>query len=184
MKILIFSDIHGSLKSALNIENLIQKEKPEMIFILGDVLYNGPRNGVHPDYNPMEVANILNKYADKIKACNGNCDSRIDMEILKFDMPLVNKVKVDNKEYILMHGDQPLSSLFKPSKGDIILSGHTHIPKIEVHEGILYLNPGSITFPKQEDKKRTYMKIENNIVSLYAYENELLFEKNMDNLLR
>ena len=53
MKAFIVSDIHGSLKAAEAIDKIIQAEKPDMILMLGDFLYNGPRNGVFDDYDPM-----------------------------------------------------------------------------------------------------------------------------------
>ena len=42
-------------------------------------------------------------------------------------------------------------------KGDILLTGHTHVVACEeLPEGILYLNPGSPTYPKQ-DTHRGYL---------------------------
>ncbi|MDD4353408.1 MAG: metallophosphoesterase family protein, partial [Candidatus Nanoarchaeia archaeon] len=34
-------------------------------------------------------------------------------------------------------------------KGDILLCGHTHIPKCAEHEGFVYMNPGSVSIPKE-----------------------------------
>ena len=35
-------------------------------------------------------------------------------------------------------------------KGDILLCGHTHVPKCTEHEDFIYMNPGSISIPKEE----------------------------------
>ena len=43
----------------------------------------------------------------------------------------------------------------------ILLCGHTHGPKIDFHDDYIYMNPGSITIPK-ENSHHGYMIIENN----------------------
>ena len=45
-------------------------------------------------------------------------------------------------------------------KADIIMYGHTHKPFFEQREGITLLNPGSLSFPRQEGRKGSYMIIE------------------------
>lgn len=35
-------------------------------------------------------------------------------------------------------------------KGDILLCGHTHVPKCTEHEDFIYMNPGSVSIPKEE----------------------------------
>lgn len=45
-------------------------------------------------------------------------------------------------------------------KGDILLNGHTHIPKCTEHETYVYMNPGSVSIPK-EGSARSYMTLEN-----------------------
>ena len=59
------SDIHGSLYYAKKLEEIIGKENPSGIVILGDLYYHGPRNPLTKEYNPSEVCNILNKYKEK-----------------------------------------------------------------------------------------------------------------------
>ena len=44
-------------------------------------------------------------------------------------------------------------------KGDILLHGHTHIPKCTEHEDYIYMNPGSVSIPK-ENSHHGYMIIE------------------------
>ena len=183
MKAFIVSDIHGSLKAAEAIDKIIQAEKPDMILMLGDFLYNGPRNGVFDDYDPMGVVEILNKYSDKIIAVCGNCDSRIDQELLGFKMPDVNEVMFHGRRYVMVHGDLLDKSMVTLNQGDILLNGHTHLPNIEVVDGVLLLNPGSITFPKQKDHEKTYMIIIDNELRLYGGEGKLIALKNIDELI-
>ena len=44
--------------------------------------------------------------------------------------------------------------------GDILLNGHTHIPKCTEHEKYTYLNPGSVSIPKN-GSHHGYMTFEN-----------------------
>ena len=68
LKILFVSDIHGSLYYARKGIEALNNEEADYIVLLGDLLYHGARNPLPKDYNPGEVANLLNKFADKIIA--------------------------------------------------------------------------------------------------------------------
>ena len=46
------------------------------------------------------------------------------------------------------------------AKGDILLHGHTHVPACEVREKYIYMNPGSVSIPK-ENSAHSYMTLEN-----------------------
>lgn len=43
---------------------------------------------------------------------------------------------------------------------DIVMFGHTHRPVIEIGSEVTLINPGSISFPRQNDKKPTYIMME------------------------
>ena len=47
-------------------------------------------------------------------------------------------------------------------KGDILLHGHTHVPKCTVHEDYIYMNPGSVSIPK-EGSAHGYMTMEDGV---------------------
>lgn len=149
MRVLVVSDIHGRLLVARKLESLFDVYKPDRIILLGDYLYNGPRNGVPSDYDPMGVADILNKYAPIIIGVRGNCDSRIDQTLLKFPMSEDSRVVYLNGfRCDLIHGDLVSSELLEVQRGDILLFGHTHVPMLKKNEGVVYFNPGSPSFPK------------------------------------
>ena len=40
---------------------------------------------------------------------------------------------------------------------EFVLFGHTHKPVIEKKNGVLVINPGSVSFPRQEGRKRSYV---------------------------
>ena len=42
---------------------------------------------------------------------------------------------------------------------DILLCGHTHVPRCKAHDGFTYWNPGSVSIPK-ENSHRGYMLLE------------------------
>ena len=44
-------------------------------------------------------------------------------------------------------------------KGDILLHGHTHVPGVWEHENYVYLNPGSVSIPK-EGSAHSYLMLE------------------------
>lgn len=45
---------------------------------------------------------------------------------------------------------------------DVVVYGHTHIPSVEYDEetGVVAVNPGSLSFPRQDDRKPTYVLME------------------------
>ena len=48
----------------------------------------------------------------------------------------------------------------KARKADIVMFGHTHRPFFEEMDEIIVLNPGSLSFPRQEGRKGSYMIME------------------------
>ena len=66
MKAVIISDIHGSSYYANKIQEIVEKENPEKVILLGDLYYHGPRNNLSQEYNPMKVAEVLNGMKEKL----------------------------------------------------------------------------------------------------------------------
>ena len=149
MKVLIASDIHGRLQATKRLEACIHRFGPDRIVLLGDYLYNGPRNGVPFDYDPMATSTILNRYAKIITGVRGNCDSRIDQSILRFPFEDSAVFYANGYRCDLIHGDLLSTDLLNVERGDILMYGHTHVPVLKREDGVVYLNPGSIAFPKQ-----------------------------------
>jgi hypothetical protein len=63
-------------------------------------------------------------------------------------------------------------------KGDILLNGHTHVPKCVEHEDYIYMNPGSTSIPK-EDSHHGYMTFENDTFTWKDFEGNI---KNLYNI--
>ena len=103
MKYLIISDIHGSSKY---LKLVLDKVKNfDNLIILGDILYHGPRNNLPDEYNPKEVIKILNSISDKIIAVRGNCDAKVDLMVLDFEIEDHLFIKLNDKKFFLTHGD-------------------------------------------------------------------------------
>ena len=57
-------------------------------------------------------------------------------------------------------------------KGDILLHGHTHVPKCKEHETYTYINPGSVSIPKEESA-HSYLMLEGGIFTWKNLEGEV-----------
>lgn len=169
MRILVASDTHGRIEHVKELEKRINEFNPDKIFLLGDYMYNGPRNGVPNDYDPIAVSEILNKFADRVIGVRGNCDSRVDAFLLQFPLEDYRRFELDGINYDLYHGDEFTLELLKPEKGDVMISGHTHIQVLEEKDGLYYLNPGSTSFPKGGNEA-SYATIEGKLISVRRLE--------------
>ena len=161
MKLMIASDLHGSAYYTRKLLDAYEKEQPGKLILLGDILYHGPRNDLPKDYAPKEVIAMLNPLAHKILCVRGNCEAEVDQMVL--DFPVLADYAVlfeQGKTIYVTHGH--LFSEDKPPKlsaGDVLLCGHTHVPKCAEHDGWWYLNPGSVSIPKN-NSWHGYMTLE------------------------
>lgn len=172
MKYLICSDIHGSIDSTLKLIDVFEKECCDYILLLGDVLYHGPRNDLPPHYAPKMVINALNPLEQRILCVKGNCEAEVDQMVLKFKINDNLDLDINGLKAHLEHGHH-----LDEYKGNaqIILSGHTHIPVLEKKDNIIYVNPGSITIPKNESK-RSYIIWDDNELLLKDYDGNLILQ--------
>lgn len=153
MKIMIASDIHGSEYYLKKLLTRFEEEKCEKLFLLGDILYHGPRNDLPREYNPKGVIKALNKISDKVLSVRGNCESEVDQMVLDFPvMAEYMNVWIDGTEMFLIHGHSIPESI----KRGIVISGHTHIPVWNKNKDYIQLNPGSVSIPK-ENSCHSYM---------------------------
>ena len=147
MKLLIASDIHGSAVYCRQLMDAVEREKPDKILLLGDLLYHGPRNALPEGYDPKAVAEALNGVSEKLLCVRGNCDAEVDQMLLT--VPILSESALvfwEGQTLYATHGHKEFSAL---QKGEILLCGHTHIPAWEEAEGVWHLNPGSVSIPKE-----------------------------------
>ena len=150
MKFVIASDIHGSARWCRALMDLVDREKPDKLILLGDLLYHGPRNDLPEEYAPKQVIPLLSAWAEKIIAVRGNCEAEVDQMVLPFPcMADYAEVLADGKTLYLTHGHRASPENLPPlPEGSVFLSGHTHVKRDEVIGGIRCLNPGSVSIPK------------------------------------
>lgn len=164
MKWLIASDIHGSKKYFTRLYEQIEKEKADDIFLLGDLLYHGPRNALPDEYDTMGVAAMLNSLKEKITCVRGNCDAEVDQMVLEFPITAdYAEREYDGHRFIFTHGhlfDSGKLPTF--SAGDVVVFGHIHVQVAENRGGVLYINPGSVSIPKN-NSKHGYILFENGV---------------------
>ena len=152
MKFLIASDIHGSAYYCDLLLKAIGTEKADRVLILGDKLYHGPRNDLPKDYAPKKVIEMLNPLKDKLLCVRGNCDTEVDQMVLEFPiMADYSVIPLGDRLIYATHGHVFNENNLPPmSQGDILLNGHTHISKCVEHSDFIYMNPGSVSIPKEE----------------------------------
>ena len=161
MKLFIASDIHGSAYYCKKMLECFEKEGADRMLLLGDLLYHGPRNELPRDYCPKEVIPMLNAYKDRILAVRGNCDADIDSVVLEFPiMADYSYIALEDCVIYATHGHIYSYDNIPPLKeGDVFVQGHTHVPVDYVKDGIRFLNPGSVSIPK-EDSGHGYIHIQ------------------------
>ena len=84
MKLMIASDLHGSAFYCRQLLAAMEREQPDKLLLLGDILYHGPRNDLPEGYAPKEVLAMLNERKDRIFCVRGNCDGEVDQMVLNF----------------------------------------------------------------------------------------------------
>ena len=162
MKLFIASDIHGSAYWCEKMLTAFEKSGAEKLLLLGDILYHGPRNDLPEGYSPKKVIAMLNARKDKILCVRGNCDTEVDQMVLEFPiMAEYSLIFADNTTIFATHGHKFNCETLPPlGRGDILLHGHTHVPVIKEYGDFTYINPGSVSIPK-EGSAHSYLVFEN-----------------------
>lgn len=147
MKILIVSDTH---RKDDNLQRVIEENKPfDMLIHLGD----------------------LEGSEEKFAAwAGGDCELQMVLGNNDFfsDLDREKELKIGKYRVFLTHGHfynvslgvERLEQEARDRNVDIAMYGHTHRPFYEVHNGIIILNPGSLSYPRQEGRKPSYMLME------------------------
>ena len=161
MKWMIASDIHGSAAYCEKLLAAFGREQADRLLLLGDLLYHGPRNDLPQGYAPKEVIAQLSPLKDKVFCVRGNCEAEVDQMVLPFPV-LADYCLLEQKGRVIFathghHYNLENPPLLQP--GDVLLHGHTHIPAKDNSLGFWYLNPGSVSIPK-ENSPHSYMTLE------------------------
>lgn len=163
MKLVIASDIHGAAKRCEQLVAAIERERPDRVVLLGDLLYHGPRNDLPPDYAPRCVIELLSELNPEPIAVRGNCDAEVDQMVLPFPIMADFATLADEetgRTLFFTHGHifgpglhNSVDRLPDLAPDDALVYGHTHIKVLEMQplpgEGsFVAFNPGSVGIPK------------------------------------
>ena len=165
MKWMIASDLHGSARYCRQMVEAFEREGADRLLLLGDLLYHGPRNDLPDGYAPKEVIPLLNGLKPKLCCVRGNCEAEVDQMVLSFPvMADYCILPVGETLVYATHGHIYNKKNLPPlAPGDVLLHGHTHVPAWETFgDGTLYLNPGSLSIPK-ENSPHSYMTLKENL---------------------
>ena len=179
MKWMIASDLHGSAYYCRKMLEAFEREGADRLFLLGDLLYHGPRNDLPREYAPKAVIPLLNGKKEKLLCVRGNCDAEVDQMVLEFPVLADYAVlPVGRRLIYATHGHiYNVKNLPPLAPGDVLLHGHTHVPAwTEFGQGNLYLNPGSVSIPK-EDSPHSYMTLEGNTMQWKELESSAVFHE-------
>ena len=130
MLIAVISDSHGNKDSINKIKKKISNA--DVLLFLGD--------------GENDLAEITNDFTGEVFAVRGNCD-------ITGKYPEEQILEIQGKKIFICHGHRynvkyGYNSIYYRGKeigADIVLFGHSHIPIIEEYNGIILMNPGSIS---------------------------------------
>ena len=167
MRLLIASDLHGSPEAAAFLRRRCEELLPDMLVLLGDYLYHGPRNPLPSSYGPPSVVSVFADFDTPIVAVRGNCDAEVDQMVLQFPiMADYALFDLDGRTAFITHGHLfNLDNLPPHKPGDLLIHGHTHVLTVQEKDGMTYINPGSAALPK-EDHPKSYMIYENGVFTI------------------
>ena len=146
MKILVVSDTH---RKDDNLKLVLSEECPlDMLIHLGDA--EGSEHFI-PDWVNPEC---------RMEMVLGNNDffSRLDRE-REIDIEGHKAFITHGHYYGVSMGPEGLVDEAKSRGCDIAMYGHTHRPFLDVIDGVTVLNPGSLSYPRQEGRRPSYMII-------------------------
>lgn len=119
------------------------------------------------DLTSMSVIAELENIAP-VMAVQGNMDRANGI-----DLPQARVIEAEGLRIGLIHGEvypradtQQLVYLAKELNADILVSGHSHQPKIEKTDGVLLINPGSPIVPRLADRTVMLLEINNREVDV------------------
>ena len=145
MKVLIISDTHGKSSCIEQIYNIVGDV--DMLIHLGDV--EGDEELIYDLFNC------------EIHMVRGNCDYNAEL-------PIYDEFNIGDKRAFITHGHRYgvnsgtayLEELIDTEGYDFVMYGHTHRPVVDIEDGLVAVNPGSLTYPRQEGRRPSFVIME------------------------
>ena len=165
MKIMVASDVHGSIKHLKILYKNYLDEKPSQMIFLGDMFDN-----------MLGVDDTLLEILKGFSPCifiRGNCDKEMNYLDFVSDYSL----EAFGKKIFCSHGHIYDRHLFPDEDFDVMIGGHTHIGMIFLEGDKYFLNPGSVSLPKGFSKN-SYMILDDEGIYLKDLEQKIIEYKN------
>lgn len=145
MRVLVVSDTHRQNNNFLKVLN---KERP-----LNLVIHCGDAEG--SEYLICESAGC------PVHIVSGNNDffSELPREI-EFEIGKYRALVTHGHNYYVSMDNETLKRYAMSKDKNIVFYGHTHRPVIEVEKEMIAINPGSLSYPRQEGKRPSYIMME------------------------
>lgn len=145
MKILIVSDSHGK---NTYMERVLEKVGPlDLMIHLGDL--EGSENFLRQNANcPVEMVSGNNDYFSSIER-----EKEIYIGLYKVMLTHGHRYKVH-------YGTECIKDWARENQAAIVMFGHTHVPLIDRTSDVIAINPGSISQPRQDGHKPSYVIME------------------------
>lgn len=144
MKVLIVSDTH---KSNGNFYKVLGEQKPDLVIHCGDA---------EGSEDELEAA------ADcPVRIVLGNNDffSQLPRE-LTLEVGSYKVWVVHGHNYYVSMGNERLKREASDRGFDIVMYGHTHRPVVDEEGDVIAVNPGSLSYPRQEGHRPSYVIME------------------------
>lgn len=144
MKVLIVSDTHRKNE---NYFELVRRQKPDMVIHCGDAEGS--------EYALTEAADC------PVYIVLGNNDffSQLPRELELKLGPYNVWVTHGHNYYVYMNSEHIKREALARGM-DVVLYGHTHRPVIDKSGGVIAVNPGSLSYPRQENHRPSYVVME------------------------
>lgn len=145
MRILIVSDTH---RKNDNLIRLLQEAgSPDMLIHCGDVEGS--------EYTISECAGC------PVELVAGNNDFFTDLpREREFTIGRYQIWLTHGHSYYVSMGNETIKREAVARGADIVIYGHTHKPVVEVEQNIIAVNPGSISYPRQQGRRPSYVLME------------------------
>lgn len=145
MRILIVSDTHGNHRA---FDKVLEREKQiDMLLHMGDVEEGDIYLEAIMDCPVHIVAGNNDFY--------GNLSREEVIQIGKYKIWMTH----GHAYYVSLHTNR-LKEVARERGMDIAMYGHTHRPDIDIEDDLVVLNPGSLSYPRQEGRQCTYIIME------------------------
>lgn len=169
MKILVFSDFHGSMSAYRAALAIARKEQPNGVALCGDLF-----GGFSSDANA--VAEAIQSFDAQTYLIRGNNDRPYDEALLPFDLQDYELTYKFGRTIMFTHGHRYNGWNVPPilGKGDALVFGHTHVCSLrKLPSGIFSLNVGSIALPR--DGAPSYLVLDDDGITAKTIDGQTIY---------